>query len=57
MRLSFQACSSVTLESVTVLGRDSSLNLLVFVFITGAVPLSQVDVAFNILDLTVVDIY
>ena len=38
-------------------GRDSSLNLLVSVFVSGAVSLSQVDVAFNILDLSVVNIY
>ena len=37
-------------------GRDSSLNLLVLVFVSGAVTLSQVDVAFNALDLSVVDI-
>ena len=36
---------------------DSSLNLLVLVFVSGAVSLSQVDVAFNVLDLSVVDIY
>ena len=40
---SLQACSNVTLEEVAVLGeccpsgRDLSLNLLVFVFISGAV--------------------
>ena len=37
-------------------GRDSSLNLLVWVFVSGVVSLSQGDVAFNALDLTVVDI-
>ena len=58
-----QACSSVTLEDVAVLGeccpsgRDSSLNRLVLVFVCGVVPLSQVDVAFNVLDMSVVDIY
>ena len=57
--LSLQACSNVTLEDVAVLGeccpsgRDSSLNLLL---VSGAVSLSQVDVAFNALDLSVVDI-
>ena len=60
--LSLQAYPSVTLEDVAVLGeccpsgRDSSLNLLV-VFLSGAVSLSQVDVAFNVHDLNVVDIY
>ena len=54
--LSLQACSSVTLEDAAVLGeccptsRDSSLNLLVLVFVSGTVSLSQVDVAFNVLD-------
>ena len=53
--LSLQACSNVTLEDVVVLGkccpsgRDSSLNLLVLVFVSGAVSLSQVDVAFSVL--------
>ena len=52
--LSLQACSNVTLEDVAVLGEccpsghDSSLNLLVLVFISGAISLSQVDVAFNV---------
>ena len=61
--MSLQACSSVTLEDVAVLGeccpsgRDSALNLLVLVFVSGAVSLSQLDVAFNVLDLSVVDIY
>ena len=56
--MSLQARSNVTLEDVAVLGacfpsgRDSFLNLLVSVFVSGAVPLSQVDVAFNILDLS-----
>ena len=60
--LSLQACSSVTLEDVAVLGEccpsgcDSSLNLLILVFVAGTVSLSQVDVAFNILDLSVVDL-
>ena len=61
--MSLQACSNVTLEDVTVLGEcgpsshDSSLELLVLVFVSGAVSLSQVDVAFNVLNLSVVDIY
>ena len=44
--LSLQACSSVTLEDVAVLGEccksghDSSLNLLALVFVTGAISLS-----------------
>ena len=60
--LSLQACSSVTLEDVTVVGEccpfgcDYSLNVLVLIFVSGAVSLSQVDVAFNVLDLNVVDI-
>ena len=37
-------------------GRDSSLNLLVLVFVSGTVSLTQVGVAFNVLDLSVVDI-
>ena len=51
--LSLQACSNVTLEDNVVLGEccppghDSSLNLFVLVFVSGAVSLSQVDVAFN----------
>ena len=61
-RLVLQACPNDTLEDVAVLGeccpscQDSSLNLLVWVFVSGAVSLSQVDVAFNVLDLGVVDI-
>ena len=53
--MSLEACSNVTLEDVAVLGeccqtgRDSSLNLLVLVDV-------DVDVAFNVLDLSVVDI-
>ena len=47
-----QACSNVTIEDVAVLGHDSSLNLLV----SGAVSLSQIAVALNVLDLSVVDI-
>jgi len=38
-------------------GHNSSLNSLVLGFVCGAVSLSQVDVAFNVLDLGVVDIY
>ena len=37
-------------------GRDSSLNLLVLVFVSGAISLSHVDEAVNVLDLSVVDI-
>ena len=50
-------CSSVTLEDVTLLGeccpsgRHSSLDLLVLVFVSDAVSLSQVDVDFNVLHL------
>ena len=57
--MSLQACSNVTLEDVAVLGEcyppgcDSSLNLLNLVFISGAVSLYQVDVVFNVLDLSV----
>ena len=60
--MSVQACSNVILEDVAVLGeccpsgRDSSLNILVLNVISGVVYLSQVDVAFNVLDLSVVDI-
>ena len=59
--LSLETCSNITLEDVALLGeccpsgRDSSLNLLVLVFVSGAVSLSKV--AFNILDLSVIDIY
>ena len=55
--LSLQAGSSVTLEDVTVRGeccpsgRDSALNLLVLVVVSGAVSLSQVFVVFNVHDL------
>ena len=38
-------------------GRDSSLNLLVLDFVSSAVSLSHVDLGFNLLDLSVVDIY
>ena len=61
--MSLQACSNVALEDVAVLGecctfhdRDSSLNLLVLVFVSGAIYLSHVDVVFNVLGLSVVDI-
>ena len=60
---STHAFSVVTLEDFAVHGeccppgRDSSLNIFVFVFVSGAISLSQVDVAFNVLDLSVVDIY
>ena len=60
--MSLQACCTVTLEDVAVLGeccpsgRDSSLNLLVFIFVSGAVSLSRVALVFNVLDLSVVDI-
>ena len=37
-------------------GRDSSLNLLVLAFASGAVSLSKADIAFNVVDLSVVDI-
>ena len=59
--MSLQPCSNV--DDVAVLGeccpsgRDSSLNLLFLVFVTGVASLSQVDVAFNVLDLNVVDVY
>ena len=58
-----QACSNVSLEDVAVLGdccppgRDSFVNLVVLVFVYGAISLTQVDVAFNVLDMSVVDIY
>ena len=38
-------------------GRDFSLNLLILVFVSGSVSLSEGDVAFNVLDLSVVDIF
>ena len=37
-------------------GRDS-LNLLVLFFLSGGVSLSQVDVAFNVIGMSVIDIY
>ena len=61
--LSLQECSSVTLDDVAVLrecctsARDSSLNLLVLVLVSGAGSLSQLDVAFNVFDRSVGDIY
>ena len=53
----------VTLEDVAILGEccpsghGSSLDLIVLVFVSGAVSLSHVDVAFNVLYLSFVDIY
>ena len=53
----------MTLEDVALLGgccppdRDSSLNLLFMVFVSGAVSVSHVDVAFNVLYLNSVTIY
>ena len=61
--MSLRACANVTFEYVAVLGEycpsgsDSPLNLLVLVVFSGAVSLSLVGVAFNVLDLSVVDIY
>ena len=61
--LSIQACSNVTLEDVALLseccpsGYDSSLNLIVLVFVSDAVSPSHIDKALNVLDLGVVDIY
>ena len=61
--VSLQAYPNAMLEDLAVLGecsppdRDSSLNLLVLVFGSGAVSLSQADVAFNVLDPSVVEIY
>ena len=55
VNLTMQASSNVSLEYVAVLGeccppgRDSSLNLRVLDFISGAMSLSQVDVAFKVL--------
>ena len=52
--LSLQACLNATFEDVAVLSecclsaRDSFLNLLVLVFVSGAVYLCQVDVALYI---------
>ena len=50
--MSLQACASVTLDDVVVLGescqsgRDTSLNLLVLVYVSGAVSQSQADEAY-----------
>ena len=61
--ITLQACSNFTFEDVSVLGEccppgcDSSLNRFVLGFVSGAVSLSRVDVAFNVFDLSVVDIY
>ena len=58
-----KASSNVNLEYVALLGkyclfgRDSSLNLLVLVFVSVFESLSQVDVAFNVLDPSVIEIY
>ena len=55
--MSLHAWSNVNLEDFVVLGefrpsgRNSSLNFLVLVFVSGAVSQSQVDVTFNVLDL------
>ena len=60
--LALQECSKVTLDDVEVLGEccpscyDFYLNIIVLVIVSGAVSLSQVDVAFNVLDLSVIDI-
>ena len=60
---SLKAGSSVIIEDVAVLGeccpsgRDSSLNLLVLIFIFGAVSLSLVDAAFNVFYLSGVDLF
>ena len=62
VELSYQACPNVTLEDVAVLGEccpfgcDSYLNLVVLAFVSGVVSLSQVDVAFIVLELSVVGI-
>ena len=59
--MSLQACSSVTLENVVVLGeccpsgRESLLNLFVLGFVSGSLSLG--DVAFNVLHLSVVHMY
>ena len=37
--------------------RDSSLKLLVLFLVCGAVYMSEIDVTFNVLDLSVIDIY
>ena len=55
---SLQIGFSVSLEYVMVLGEccpstgDSSLNLIVLVFVSRAVSLSQVGIAFNVLSLS-----
>ena len=57
--MSLQTYPNITVDDVAVLGeccppgRDSTLNLFVLVFVSDAVSLSQVDVAFNVLDLGV----
>jgi len=53
----------IILEDVAVLGeccpagRDPSLNLLILTFVCDAASLLQVDVAFNFVNLSGVDIY
>ena len=49
VELSCQIGSFVTIEAWPVV--NSSLNILVFIFVFGAVSLSQVDVAFSVLSL------
>ena len=58
-----QSCPNVIHEDAAVLveccpfGRDSSLNLLALVFVSGAMSLFQVYMAFNVPHLNVGDIY
>ena len=60
--LSLQAGSNVTLEDVAILakcsptGRDFIFESACLVCVSGAVSLSQTDVAFNIIYLRVVDL-
>ena len=55
--LFLQARSNVTVfGECCPSGHDSSLNLIVLVVVAGVVSLSQVDVAFNVLYLSGVDI-
>ena len=49
-------CGAVRGES-RISGRYTSLNFLILVFISSAISVSQVDVALNVLDLCVVDMY
>ena len=59
--MSLHVYSSVTLGNVAVLANvvqsdlDSYLNIIFFVLLSGAVSPSHVDVAFNVLDLSVAD--